>query len=1124
MKMTKCISWFMIAVFSLTIVCSAAPAVPTYAAAFSDTQGQWASPAIQKMADQGIVTGMPDGSFKPDNSVSRAEFAVLVVKAFKLDNPNGKVFNDTSAHWANDYITVANACGIVKGYSDTKFGPDDTVTREQMAVIITKAAKLTTSGKALDFNDNAKVSNWAKDAVAIASAQKVMAGFPDGSFQPQAKATRAQAVMVINNAFGITTAAGDSKVYDTAGTYGPADVTATIDGNVRIKAGDVTLQNTVINGDLTIDKAVGEGTVTLKAVSVKGNTYINGGGSNSVYFVDSQTGKTYVKKDSGPVHIMVSGTSAIGQLVAQSGANLEETNLSGKGFGDIVVDRQSDGTFTLNIAGVNVQSLTVISANITIVTNANTRVDSFIANAAVSVTGDGTISTATINASGVNFAKAPTTQIVATGVSAPTVGTTGTGNSSGDDGSSTVPVKGVTAITGRAQVGRVLTAGKLTPVGAIVSYQWTICDTIDGTYTNIAGATANKYTPVAGDVNKFIKVAVTGTGIYTGIITSAIRGPVKDINAPSILGGWVRSTDVISGANLALYTMKDSTNQAVYEQVYLPPMHVTSDFGSFMITVENLPADFRIAAQGGICEGGAFTEELTANYQDFDPENSSIYINIVTTMVSVYLDKHPGVTLDEGVKRVKGFLKIPEWLDIGSGLQGQIEYFSPGVFVSEAGGSGKNIRQYIEQMVAEMDGGEGVTHPFPGQKKSGELQNPAGLIASNLAAGAAQYAGSHITGWGLGKMGEWFDGPKGPDNELRNQITKMQGELLQISQQLNDLDLKMTAMLNEIKSAVERASYDEGARKLMEVTGSIKNIREKMTAFVTDPPKIQGTQEIDMATLNTRKKEIIDLIHNQILGGNEDLINNVLVGDGSGVTPLLKQWSKVVKNEGIFLGSRDSERVQAQLDYYDTLQLWLAELLVEYYHATEPSTSDYKTAVRAVEAYNTHIKQQQALLKPPIPATIMIEKTQSVMIYTGRYCVYSNGQKTIIGETPWYGKETVCKGLLGEMEDVLEGKLPSDGWTATSWELVNLLYHRDNPRKYLEDSGWTVPLQGVTQFGIASVPTKAKNGKYTYHDGYLDIDTGEVWIRNPEYEDKLTNHHWFFTRKMGNGELDKYFW
>lgn len=203
MEKNRRLSRLILVVFVLTAVFTAGPAT-TSSAALNDIQGHWAAATIQKMVDQGVVTGMPDGSFKPDSAITRAEFATLVVKAFELGSKSGQVFNDTAKHWAKDYIATANAHGILNGYSATEFGSDDPITREQMAVMIVKADKLPSSATALSFSDRDKVSAWAKDAVATANANQLIKGFPDGSFQPQAGATRAQAAVVISNANYVT--------------------------------------------------------------------------------------------------------------------------------------------------------------------------------------------------------------------------------------------------------------------------------------------------------------------------------------------------------------------------------------------------------------------------------------------------------------------------------------------------------------------------------------------------------------------------------------------------------------------------------------------------------------------------------------------------------------------------------------------------------------------------------------------------------------------------------------------------------------------------------------------------------------------------------------------------------
>ncbi|MDD3895222.1 MAG: S-layer homology domain-containing protein, partial [Syntrophomonadaceae bacterium] len=171
----------------------------------SDIQGHWAESAIQKLADQGTATGFPDGTFKPDNNISRAEFVTLTVRAFELENKNGKVFNDTSDHWAKEYIAAASTYNIISGYNDEQFGPDDSITREEMAVMAVKAAGLEINAEALNCSDSSQVSAWAKDAVATAYTKKIIVGMPDGSFLPQANATRAQAVIVLSKALQLST-------------------------------------------------------------------------------------------------------------------------------------------------------------------------------------------------------------------------------------------------------------------------------------------------------------------------------------------------------------------------------------------------------------------------------------------------------------------------------------------------------------------------------------------------------------------------------------------------------------------------------------------------------------------------------------------------------------------------------------------------------------------------------------------------------------------------------------------------------------------------------------------------------------------------------------------------------
>ncbi|MFZ5595521.1 MAG: S-layer homology domain-containing protein [Bacillota bacterium] len=167
---------------------------------FNDILGHWAENNIEKLVAMGDIKGYPGGTFQPDRPITRAEFTTVLVKAFNLEPRQGKVFNDTVKHWAKDTISTAAAYEIVKGYNKNTFGPDDLITREQMATMIVKAAKLSIISGQASFADSANISTWARDAVSTAVKNKIITGYPDNTFRPQNNATRAEAVTIIINA------------------------------------------------------------------------------------------------------------------------------------------------------------------------------------------------------------------------------------------------------------------------------------------------------------------------------------------------------------------------------------------------------------------------------------------------------------------------------------------------------------------------------------------------------------------------------------------------------------------------------------------------------------------------------------------------------------------------------------------------------------------------------------------------------------------------------------------------------------------------------------------------------------------------------------------------------------
>jgi hypothetical protein len=166
---------------------------------FTDLKGHWAEANIQILVNKGVISGYPDGSFRPENTISRAEFATVLVKAFNLTGKQGKVFNDTSAHWAKDYISIAYSHKIVNGINELEFAPDANITREQMALMIVNASKLATSSNSKLFSDHNHISSWAVGAVNTAVSNGIISGYPDNSFRPQGSAKRGEAVTLMVN-------------------------------------------------------------------------------------------------------------------------------------------------------------------------------------------------------------------------------------------------------------------------------------------------------------------------------------------------------------------------------------------------------------------------------------------------------------------------------------------------------------------------------------------------------------------------------------------------------------------------------------------------------------------------------------------------------------------------------------------------------------------------------------------------------------------------------------------------------------------------------------------------------------------------------------------------------------
>jgi hypothetical protein len=163
----------------------------------------WAFRDIEELTAAGIIAGLPDGTFVPDGPVTRAEFLKLLLGALKIAPevaPTQPFADVAPGAWYAGYVDAAAADGILLG-SQGQAMPDAAITRQEAAVLLMRAVDFahlagspgTEPAQGPSFTDEASIAAWAAADVRQAVLLGLLQGFPDGTFQPAATLTRAQA-------------------------------------------------------------------------------------------------------------------------------------------------------------------------------------------------------------------------------------------------------------------------------------------------------------------------------------------------------------------------------------------------------------------------------------------------------------------------------------------------------------------------------------------------------------------------------------------------------------------------------------------------------------------------------------------------------------------------------------------------------------------------------------------------------------------------------------------------------------------------------------------------------------------------------------------------------------------
>ena len=167
----------------------------------SETTFSWAQETIEKMAGVGMIAGVDGMHFEPSRAVTRAEIAALLVNALEpkggIAVPENQFIDVKPDDWYTSAVNTAAAAGLIRGYEDGTFRPNQIISRQELAVMLMRTLDQPVMEAKLAFADAEGIVSWARNSVAYATELGLLNGFPDGTFRAQDPSNRAEAAVVV---------------------------------------------------------------------------------------------------------------------------------------------------------------------------------------------------------------------------------------------------------------------------------------------------------------------------------------------------------------------------------------------------------------------------------------------------------------------------------------------------------------------------------------------------------------------------------------------------------------------------------------------------------------------------------------------------------------------------------------------------------------------------------------------------------------------------------------------------------------------------------------------------------------------------------------------------------------
>ena len=262
----------------LLVLCMAVSLCPVFTGAASAV----GESAMDQLMNWGVVAGYPDGRTHPERNLTRAEFTAMVNRAYGYKNPCPTPFRDVAANaWYYDDIGIAYNAHYFNGVSPRMAAPDSTLTREMAMVLLARNMRLDpVGGEVTEFADGRSFSEWSRGYARAAAQTGLIGGYGDGTYKPQNDISRGEMAIMLQRALG--TLINKPGTHTLSDTYGNVTISSTgttlkdstIAGNLYITGGldlgDVTLDNVRVLGDIIVagggESHSGEDSVVLRNV------------------------------------------------------------------------------------------------------------------------------------------------------------------------------------------------------------------------------------------------------------------------------------------------------------------------------------------------------------------------------------------------------------------------------------------------------------------------------------------------------------------------------------------------------------------------------------------------------------------------------------------------------------------------------------------------------------------------------------------------------------------------------------------------------------------------------------------------------------------------------------------